>query len=60
MAIDPDMKNGELIVKMYAYKEPKPNYPVFYLSKQRDEKWMDYFVSQFRKLWDDAEDLPDN
>jgi len=56
--IFPKAKGGAFAyVEIFAYKSPDGSIPKFKVSKLKNPVWYDHFLSQFNKIWDDAEPI---
>ena len=53
-AFDAKRPNGTLFVEIYPHQTPTRS-PTFELTAQNDGEWYQYFVTQFDRLWKEAE-----
>lgn len=54
-AFDPHRPEGQMIVRLTPFRVPNRIRPKFRLSAREDEKWFQYFLSQFEAAWAEAE-----
>jgi len=54
IAIDPHLPTGRMIVRMTSPTRYRDGAPVFELTRAKDEKWFDYFATQFEYIWANA------
>lgn len=53
-AIDPMTANGRIFVKFFTEFWKQHKQPKFELIRNRDAYWMDYFLTQFEKIWESS------
>jgi hypothetical protein len=53
IAVDPAEANGVIYVEIYRHKSLEEN-AAFKLERERDQRWYDYFLSQYNVLWESA------
>jgi hypothetical protein len=53
---DGNEKDGNIIVDIHPHKSGFSSPPTFSLTYKRDEKWYEYFQSQFEQMWADAKE----
>jgi len=56
IAIDPHLPTGRMIIRMTSQTRYRDGAPVFELIRSRDEKWFEYFVTQFEYIWPNAKE----
>lgn len=56
--IDPDEPNGRMFVEFTGYCTRIHTRPHIELTRQRDGVWYEYFLQQYRKLWEDSQVRP--
>jgi hypothetical protein len=52
-AFDPDEQDGSLMIRLAGF-DAETARPTFWLSRQSDEQWCAYFMTDFQKVWDSA------
>ena len=57
LAINPDRPEGEVQVEFYTYEKDSNKRPHFILKNLGNEKWFDFFRSEFEKAWEKAEPM---
>ena len=53
--IDPDKPEGTIIVELIGYRSDLHKRPHFEFTKQKDGVWYEYFLHQYKYLWESAE-----
>ena len=51
---DPNKETGSMTVETWAYKKLIGERPHFILTRAKDEKWFEFYKSQFDELWTDS------
>jgi len=51
IAINPHLPSGRIFVHLAAWRVGTTGRPLFELSKQKDQKWFEYFDKQFGDMW---------
>lgn len=57
MAFDPQLPNGQIFVSLLTFRDANENRPSFRLKSPEDSEWIRIFTDQFKKLWDEAEEV---
>jgi hypothetical protein len=52
--IDPDKPNGKIFVEFIGYQSRLHTRPHIELNRQYDEEWFEYYLSQYRALWENS------
>lgn len=55
VAIDPELPQGLMFVRLLPFRTANDNRPVFKLTRKDDPEWFEYFVKQFLSVWEAAE-----
>jgi hypothetical protein len=53
-AFDPEKDTGFMNIEIYAYKRALGERPHFLLTKEKDNKWFEFYKSQYEQLWSDS------
>lgn len=57
--IDPDNKNGRLVIEFYGYQNELINERMhIVISRQQSQYWFEYWSKQFEIMWDSRKPLP--
>ncbi len=51
IAINPHLPSGRIFVHLAAWRVGTSGRPLFELSRQKDQKWFEYFDKQFGEMW---------
>jgi len=57
LALNPDRPEGEVQVEFYTYEKDSNKRPHFILKYSENEKWFDFFRSEFEKAWETSEPM---
>jgi len=57
LALNPDRLEGEVQIEFYTYEKDSNKRPHFILKNSDNEKWFDFFRSEFEKAWEKAEPM---
>ena len=55
-AVDPNLDSGTMNVEHHVYKGPIDGRPHIHLKREIDLQLFNYYIDQFNKAWEDAED----
>lgn len=55
--IDPNQTGGRIHVDSYPYRVPPEDYPCFWLEREKDAKWYEFFRAQFSAMWESAKPI---
>lgn len=57
LALNPDRPEGEVQIEFYTYEKDSNKRPHFILKYLENEKWFDFFRSEFEKAWEKAKPM---
>jgi len=52
--VDPKKNTGSMVVELHAFKTPLTERPHISVSRLEDQRWFDFFMEQFEKIWADS------
>lgn len=55
--IDPNRTGARIRVDVYPYRVPPEDSPCFWLERDKDGKWFQFFLAQFRAMWESAKPI---
>lgn len=55
--IDPNQSGGRILVDAYPYRVPPDDYPCFWLEREKDGRWFQFFRAQFSAMWESAKPI---
>lgn len=50
--LNPERSDGRMRVDLYPYRVPPDTYPSFWVTREHDEHWYQFFLNQFYLMWD--------
>lgn len=50
--LNPERSNGRIRIDLYPYQVPPDTYPSFWVTREQDEHWYQFFLNQFYLMWD--------
>jgi hypothetical protein len=55
VAVDPDTKNGRIIVEFHGYRNESTDKRMnIELTRENSDRWYTYWTGQFQSMWDRA------
>ncbi len=55
--VNPERPDGKIRVDLYPYRVPPDTYPSFWVTRESDEHWYQFFLEQFYLLWESGKHL---